>query len=232
MPNDHDAYKPAEIAALIEQVGVAKARLPLGQMLTLAVLAGAFISFGAAGYLMVMTGADAGFGPQRLLGGVVFSLGLILVIVGGAELFTGNALMVMAAVDGKIGLGALLRNWGVVYVGNLLGALGVAAAFWLGGLADGPLGQTAATVATAKAAGSAVPWLVKGALCNTLVCLAVWLPLPFELVHLFEQPVSVLQAFSFLALFFFLKSWKAGRVRHSSALSLVYQTRLPRPRLA
>ena len=112
MLNDHDAYKPAEIAALIEQVGVAKARLPLGQMLTLAVLAGAFISFGTAGYLMVMTGADAGFGPQRLLGGVVFSLGLILVIVGGAELFTGNALMVMAAVDGKIGLGALLRNWG------------------------------------------------------------------------------------------------------------------------
>ena len=175
MPNDHDAYKPAEIAALIEQVGVAKARLPLGQMLTLAVLAGAFISFGAAGYLMVMTGADAGFGPQRLLGGVVFSLGLILVIVGGAELFTGNALMVMAAVDGKIGLGALLRNWGVVYVGNLLGTLEVAGAFWLGGLADGALGQTAATVATAKAAGSAVPWLVKGALCNTLVCLAVWL---------------------------------------------------------
>ena len=67
MPNDHDAYRPAEIAALIEQVGVAKARLPLGQMLTLAVLAGAFISFGAAGYLMVMTGADAGFGPQRLM---------------------------------------------------------------------------------------------------------------------------------------------------------------------
>jgi formate/nitrite transporter len=175
MSSDHDAYRPAEIAALIEEVGVAKARLPLGQMLTLAVLAGAFISFGAAGYLMVMTGADAGFGPQRLLGGVVFSLGLILVIVGGAELFTGNALMVMAAVDGKISLGALLRNWGVVYVGNLLGAVGVAGAFWLGGLADGPLGQTAATVATAKAAGSTLPWLVKGALCNALVCLAVWL---------------------------------------------------------
>lgn len=175
MPNDHDAYRPAEIAQLVEAVGVAKARLPIGQMATLAILAGAFISFGAAGYLMVMTGADAGFGPQRLLGGVVFSLGLILVIVGGAELFTGNALMVMAAVEGKIGLGALLRNWGVVYLGNFIGALALALAFWLTGLLDGPMGQTAADVARAKAGGSALPWLVKGALCNALVCLAVWL---------------------------------------------------------
>lgn len=175
MPNSHDAYKPAEIAALIEGAGVSKARLPTGQMLTLAVLAGAFISFGAAAYLMVMTGADAGFGPQRLLGGVVFSLGLILVIVGGAELFTGNALMVMAAVDGKISLAALLRNWGVVYLGNLIGALAVAVAFAAGGLLDGPLGETAGKVALAKATGSALPWVVKGALCNALVCLAVWL---------------------------------------------------------
>lgn len=175
MPTSQDAYKPAEIAALIENAGVAKARLPLGQLGTLAVLAGAFIGFGAAAYLMVMTGADAGFGPQRLLGGLVFALGLILVIVGGAELFTGNALMVMAAVDGKITLAALLRNWGVVYLGNLVGAVGLAVAFWLGGLLDGPMGQTAANIASAKAGGSVLPWLVKGALCNTLVCLAVWL---------------------------------------------------------
>ena len=175
MPNDHDAYKPAEIAALIESAGVAKAQMPLGRLLTLAVLAGAFISFGAAAYLMVMTGADPGFGPQRLLGGMVFSLGLILVIVGGAELFTGNALMVMAAVDGKISAAALLRNWGVVYIGNLIGAVGLAMAFALTGLLDGPLGDTAAKIALAKATGSALPWLVKGALCNALVCLAVWL---------------------------------------------------------
>lgn len=170
-----DAYKPAEIAALIESAGIAKARLPFGQMLTLAVLAGAFISFGGLAYLMVMTGADPGFGPHRLLGGVVFSLGLILVIVGGAELFTGNALMVMAAVDGKISLAALLRNWGVVYAGNLLGALAMVAAVGLSGLLQGPIGDTAATLATAKAGGAALPWLVKGALCNALVCLAVWL---------------------------------------------------------
>lgn len=175
MPNDHDACKPAEIAALIEGAGVTKAHLPLGQMLTLAVLGGAFIGFGAAAYLMVMTGADSGFGPQRLLGGMVFSLGLILVVVGGAELFTGNALMVMAAVDGRIGVAALLRNWGVVYVGNLIGAVGLAIALALSGLLDGPMGEVAARVALAKATGSALPWLVKGALCNALVCLAVWL---------------------------------------------------------
>lgn len=175
MPNDHDAYKPAEIAALIENAGVAKAALPVPQMLVLAMLAGAFISFGAAAYLMVMTGADPGFGPARLLGGVVFALGLILVIVGGAELFTGNALMVMAAVDGRIGFGSLARNWAVVYLGNLLGAVGMAVAFWLSGMLDGPIGETAGKVAVAKAGGSVIPWLVKGALCNGLVCLAVWL---------------------------------------------------------
>ncbi len=171
----HDAYKPSEIAALIEAAGVAKAALPLRQMLVLAMLAGAFIGFGAAAWAMVMTGADPGYGPHRLLGGLVFSLGLILVIVGGAELFTGNALMVMAAVDGRITPAALFRNWAVVYVGNFLGAAGLAFAFWLSGWADGPVGDTIARTAAAKAAGAPLALFVKGALCNALVCLAVWL---------------------------------------------------------
>ncbi len=175
MDTDHDAYRPAQIAALIEAAGVAKAKLPLGQMFTLALLAGAFIGFGGAGYLMVMTGADLGFGPARLLGGLVFSLGLILCVVGGAELFTGNALMVMAAVEGRISLPGLLRNWGVVYVGNLVGALGLAAAFWLTGMLDAPFGALAVKVATGKVALDPLEMLVKGALCNALVCLAVWL---------------------------------------------------------
>lgn len=177
MDNDHDAYKPAQIAALIEAVGVSKARLPFGQMLTLAVLAGAFIGFGGAAYLMVMTGADPTFGPAKLLGGMVFSLGLILCVVGGAELFTGNALMVMAAVDRKISLAELLRNWSVVYVGNLIGAVGLVGAFWFTGLLapDTAFGATAIRVATAKAALNPLEMLAKGALCNALVCLAVWL---------------------------------------------------------
>ncbi len=119
--NNYDAYKPAKIAVLVEGVGVTKAQLPLLQMFVLSILAGAFIGFGAAAYTAVMTGVDATFGPSRLLGGVVFSLGLILVIIGGAELFTGNALMVMAAVDRKITMRLLLRSWAIVYVGNLVG---------------------------------------------------------------------------------------------------------------
>jgi formate/nitrite transporter len=175
MPNDHDAYSPVEIGARIESAGVAKAALPAVQMLTLAVLAGVFISLGAAGYLMVMTGADPGFGPHRLLGGLVFALGLILVVVGGAELFTGNALMVMAAVDGKIGVGALLRSWGIVYLGNLIGAVTTALACGLAGLAEGPMGQTGQALALVKLGGDPLVWTVKGILCNALVCLAVWL---------------------------------------------------------
>lgn len=174
MDNEHDAYKPAQIAALIESAGVAKAALPFGQMLTLAVLAGAFIGFGGAAYLMVMTGAEP-TGPAKLLGGLVFSLGLILCVVGGAELFTGNALMVMAAVDRKITLPALLRNWGIVYLGNLIGAVGLAVAFSQSGLLSAPFGEMAGKVALGKVSLSPWAMLVKGALCNALVCLAVWL---------------------------------------------------------
>lgn len=176
MPNEtHDAYKPAEIAALIETAGVAKAALPLHRMATLAMLAGAFIGFGSAFWCMAMVGADPTYGPHRVLGGMVFALGLILVVVGGAELFTGNALMVMAAVDRRITLGALLRNWGIVYAGNLIGAVGLALAFGLSGLLDGPMGAVAAKAATTKAALDPLEAFVRGALCNALVCLAVWL---------------------------------------------------------
>lgn len=176
MPTDsHEAYGPAEIAALIETAGVAKAALPLHRMATLALLAGAFIGFGAAFWCVAMAGADPGFGPERVLGGAAFALGLILVVVGGAELFTGNALMVMAAVDRRITVAALMRNWGIVWLGNLVGAVGLAVAFGLSGLLDGPMGAVAAKAATAKAGLPPVEAFVRGALCNALVCLAVWL---------------------------------------------------------
>lgn len=176
-PTGLDAYKPAQIADLVEAAGVAKARLPALQIVTLAVLAGAFIALGAAAYTAVMTGADAGFGPARFLGGVVFSLGLILVVVGGAELFTGNALMVMALVDGRIGGGELARNWGLVYIGNFVGAAGIAVVMGGTGLLDGALGQTAAKIATGKTALLPTEAFARGFLCNILVCLAVWLTL-------------------------------------------------------
>lgn len=173
--NNHDAYKPAKIAALIEGVGVTKAQLPMQQMFVLAVLAGAFIGFGAAAYTMVMAEVDPAFGPFRLLGGVVFSLGLILVIVGGAELFTGNALMVMAVVDRRITLRLLLRSWVVVYAGNLVGAVGLAVAFGFAGLLDGSMGAVATKIPQAKAELLPFEAFTRGALCNALVCLAIWL---------------------------------------------------------
>ena len=175
MPEPLEAYRPAEIGALIETAGVAKAALPAGRMLVLAVLAGVFIGFGAAVWCVAMAGVDPAFGPGRVLGGAVFALGLILVVVGGAELFTGNALMVMAAVDRRISAGALLRNWGIVWTGNLIGAAGLALAFGLAGLAEGPMGGVAAGVAEVKAGLGPFEAVLRGALCNALVCLAVWL---------------------------------------------------------
>lgn len=170
-----DAYKPAEIARRIEDAGVTKAQLPTVQLLTLAFLAGMFIALGAAAFTAVMAGADLGFGPSRVLGGLIFSTGLILVVVAGAELFTGNALIVMALVDGRIGMGGLLRNWGYAYLGNLAGALFVAVLMQASGLLAGPSGEVARQIAEAKESLGMVEALARGILCNMLVCLAVWL---------------------------------------------------------
>jgi formate/nitrite transporter FocA (FNT family) len=119
-----DAYTPREIAHKIETLGVAKARGDTLSLLVLAVLAGAFIALGALFFTVVVTRSALGFGVSRLVGGVAFSLGLILVIVGGAELFTGNNLVAMAWASRRITSTELLRNWVLVYVGNALGALG------------------------------------------------------------------------------------------------------------
>jgi formate/nitrite transporter len=174
-PTGLDAYKPAEIANLVERAGTLKVKLPFVQLFALAVLAGAFIALGAMFYIQVMTGADAGAGPVRFLGGIAFSLGLILVIVGGAELFTGNGLMVMAWVDRQVTTKALLYNWLVVYLGNLIGAGLMVALAAMAGLVDGAAGATVARIAQAKLALDPGQALVRGVLCNVLVCLAVWL---------------------------------------------------------
>ncbi len=175
---NHDAYAPAQIALRVESGGVAKANMPALKMATLGVLAGAFISFGAMFYILVITGSDLGFGPGRLLGGVAFSLGLILVLIGGAELFTGNNLIVMAWAERKVTTAQLLRNWGLVYIANFVGALGTVALFVLAGaleLNGGTVGQTAIRIAEAKIGLDPVSAFFRGVLCNTLVCLAVWL---------------------------------------------------------
>jgi len=177
-PNPIDAYTPPRIARLVEDAGVAKAALPALQTLVLGFLGGAFIALGAMYYTVVVTDSGLGLGPTRLLGGAAFSLGLILVVVGGAELFTGNNLIVMAWVDRRISLPALLRNWVLVYVGNLAGALGTVLLMHLSGamgVGGGAVARTAAAIAAAKVA---LPWgeaFFRGLLCNVLVCLAVWL---------------------------------------------------------
>jgi formate/nitrite transporter len=170
-----DAYRPAEISRLVRKAAVEKAEVELGPLLTRALLAGAFIAFGALFYLLVVSGAGPVAGPTRFVGGVAFALGLVLVIVGGAELFTGNALMVMALVDRQIGLAALLRNWGVVIAGNALGGIAMAVLVLMSGLLAGEIGATAGQIATAKVALGPVEMLARGILCNALVCLAVWL---------------------------------------------------------
>jgi formate/nitrite transporter len=177
-PTGIDAYAPAEIAARVERAGIGKARLPAMSLLALAMLAGAFIAFGAMLYTLVVTGSDLGFGLTRLIGGIAFSLGLILVIVGGAELFTGNALIVMAAASRQVSVAALLRNWGIVYVGNFVGSLGAVILVYLSGtlaLEAGAVGGTAREIAQAKLALPADQAFFRGVLCNALVCLAVWL---------------------------------------------------------
>ncbi|WP_088285052.1 formate/nitrite transporter family protein [Ideonella sp. A 288] len=173
-----DARPPREIASLVEGLGVAKSRLDPVTLGVLAVLAGAFISLGAMLYLVVVTGSTLGFGVTRLLGGLAFCLGLVLVIVAGAELFTGNNLLAMAWASGLVDSRAVGRNWLIAYVGNVIGCLGTVALVHLSGLqglGGGAVGATALQVAAAKAA---LPWdqaFARGVLCNALVCLAVWL---------------------------------------------------------
>lgn len=173
-----DAYSPREVAARVSDVGVAKARLPLLSLFLLGALAGAFIGLGALMFTLVASDASLGFAVTRLLGGLVFSLGLILVSVAGAELFTGNNLLAMAWAAGRITTGEVLRNWAVVCVANGAGAAALA---WLvlasghTGLNGGAVGQTAVKIALAKAQ---LPWgeaFFRGLLCNVLVCMAVWL---------------------------------------------------------
>lgn len=173
-----DAYKPAEIAERVEAAGVGKAHMPLLQTFVLGLLAGAFIAFGGMIYTVAMTGSELGFGPGKVLGGVVFSLGLILVVIAGAELFTGNNLIVMAWAERKISTRLLLRNWGIVYVGNIVGSIAMAVLMnWSGTLeaGNGAVAETARNIAQAKMHIPAFEAFVRGILCNTLVCLAVWL---------------------------------------------------------
>ena len=173
-----NAYSPAEIKEAVEKVGVKKANLPFQASFMLSVVAGGSIGLGALYYTIVASDPSLGFAATRVLGGLVFSLGLALVLVGGAELFTGNNLIVMAWASGKVSTRAMLRNWVIVYFGNLVGALGLVVLVFFSHHLDmngGRIGLSILNTAVAKIQPDMVTLFFKGVLCNLLVCLAVWL---------------------------------------------------------
>ena len=227
MDSDHriDALLPREIALKAEAIGVQKTRLDFLSLVALAVLAGAFIGLGAMFATTVLAGVDGvlPFGVSRLLSGVVFCLGLILLVVGGAELFTGNNLMVMAWAAGKVSPREMLRAWAIVYVGNFIGAVGTAGIVFLSGQylsGKGSVAGVALTIATNKVSLSFEHGLFLGILCNVLVCLAVWLaysarttadkimaivfPVSAFVVAGFEHSVANMY---FIPLGLFIKAW-------------------------
>lgn len=174
-----DAYSPKEIAARIENAAVVKSTGEPLRVFALAILAGAFISFAALLYTIVTyDAAGISSGLMRLVGGISFCLGLVLVIVAGAELFTGNNLIVMAYVDRKVSFKQVLQNWIIVFFGNFVGALGIMVLIYFSGhwLIDGAaVGAKAVAIANAKVNLTWMEAFTRGILCNILVCMAVWL---------------------------------------------------------
>lgn len=173
-----DAYKAKEIAERVEQFSVSKSATDPLRVFALALLAGAFIGFASVFYTLVIHASTMSPGMTRLIGGLVFSLGLILVIVAGAELFTGNNLLVMACVDKKITVKQLVVNWIVVFLGNLFGSLGLVLLIYLSDhwlISDGAVGAKAVLIANDKVNLSSMVAFARGILCNALVCMAVWM---------------------------------------------------------
>jgi formate transporter len=173
-----DVFSPAEIATMVQTRGVAKANAPVVTTFVLGVLAGAFIALGAVLSTVIDIDSSLGFGVTRWFAGVGFSLGLILVVVAGAELFTGNNLLSMSVVSRSVTVRKLLRNGAIVYAANLAGALSIVAMVWLAGWwqqDDATVGRTAVAIAAGKASLGFWECFVRGVLANALVCLAVWL---------------------------------------------------------
>ena len=179
-PVGFDAFLPPEMAAKAEAVGVKKATMSLHSTFALAILAGAFIALGAIFYITVTAGAagQLTFGITKLVGGLVFCLGLILVVVAGAELFTGNNLIVMAWANDDVSTRQVVRNWTIVYVGNFVGSIITAGLIFYAKqytFGGGAIGLNILNIAEGKTSLDFVQALVLGILCNALVCLAVWL---------------------------------------------------------
>jgi formate transporter FocA len=175
-----DALLPPQMAAKAEDLGVVKASMGWRNMSALSVMAGAFIALGAIFATTVTAGAadKLPFGVVKLLGGIVFCLGLILVVIAGAELFTGNNLIVMAWADRRIAVRQVARNWVIVYCGNFVGSIATALLMFFSKqytFGGGAIGLNALNIAGSKCALEFLQALILGMMCNGLVCLAVWL---------------------------------------------------------
>ncbi|MBX7213118.1 MAG: formate/nitrite transporter family protein [Thermoflexales bacterium] len=173
-----DAYSPKEIAERVETVGVTKARLPPMRTFTLGMLAGGFVGLGGMAATMIKSDASLSPAVAQLLSGLLFSIGLILIVIAGAELFTGNNLLVMAWADRKISTGEFMRNLGLVLLSNLIGSVGLAVLVFLARHAElngGALGETYVKIAAAKVSLPFDVAFFRAILCNVLVCLAVWM---------------------------------------------------------
>jgi len=173
-----DAYSPPEIAKRIAAVAEKKSGLDFFRMFVLAILAGVFIAFGAQFYTLVVHDSGLAFGLSNLIGGLVFCLGLILVVIAGAELFTGNTLIVMGFIERKVSARQLLKGWSIVYLGNLVGSLVMVllmyyTAQW--GFHGAMVGGKALLIANAKVDMTFLEAFMRGIVCNVLVCLAIWL---------------------------------------------------------
>ena len=173
-----DQLAPADIEAKAEALGVSKTKMSFKQSFMLSIMAGAFISMGAMFFLLIVSDTALPFAAQRLIGGCLFSLGLLLVVVCGAELFTGNTMIVMSAASKKISWSAVLKNWVVVFLGNLVGSLIMVGLVFLSnyqGMNGGAVGTTIVSVAAGKMSPDWLTLFAKGIMCNFLVCLAVWI---------------------------------------------------------
>ncbi|GAP22465.1 formate/nitrite transporter family protein [Leptolinea tardivitalis] len=175
-----DAIPPAGMAEKAVQLGIKKANSPVSTLSVLGFLAGAYIAMGAIFATAVTSGANGllSYGVTKLLSGLTFCLGLILVVVGGAELFTGNMLIIMAWADGKVTLKALLRNWLIVYLANFAGSIVMAGLIFYSGqyaFGHGVIGINMLTIGETKTSLAFFPAVYLGILCNMAVCLAVWL---------------------------------------------------------
>jgi len=204
-----DAFSPKEVAGRVKDFCVVKAQLPLLTLWMLGMLAGAFIGLGALYFTLVVSDASLGFATARVAGGVCFSLGLLLVVVAGAELFTGNNLLAMGWADGCVSLREVLRNWAVVCAANFVGAAGLALLVYLSGhweMNGGAVGATYLKIAAAKAALPAWRAFFLGVLCNILVCMAVWMALAGR---------SVVD--KFVAILFPISAFVAAGFEHSIA---------------